>query len=183
MERVGPRQTNYILAVVLIGIVVLYVMLVFLPNRREAALIQLQLQTDRAFIAKTAGLSAAIAKVQKELDQVEQYTLKWRKQMPSKAEIPRLFAKLDRLAAMAGVSTIRLDPLPIIEHQSIQQVPMTLAVAGTFTEVFLLLSGIETLTEPVWVDDIKIERTRKAGGSVECELKLVMFASKSEDSD
>ena len=183
MERVDPRQTNYILAVVLIGIIILYVVLVFLPNRREAALIRRQLQTDRAFIAKTAGLSAAIAQVQKELDQVEHYTTKWRKQMPAKAEIPRLFAKLDRLAAVAGVSTIRLDPLPIIEHHSLQQVPITLAVAGTFAEVFSLLSGIEMLAEPICVDDVKIERTRKAGGSVEFELKLVMFASKSEDSD
>ena len=183
MERVSSRQTNYALAVVLIGIVVLYVALVFLPNRRETAMIQRQLQTDRAFIAKTVGLSEAIAKVREELDQVEHYTTKWRKQTPSMPEIPRLFAKLDRLSAVAGVSTVRLDPLPIIEHQSIQQVPITLAVAGTFTEVFLLLNGIESLAEPIWVDDIKIERTRKAGGSVKCELKLVMFASKSEDSD
>jgi len=183
MERIGSRQTNYILAVVLIGIVMLYVVLVFLPNRREAAMLRQQMRTDRAFIAKTAGLSAAIAKVQKELEQVEHYTTKWREEMPAKAEIPRLFAKLDRLAAVAGVSTIRLDPLPIIEHQSIQQVPITLAVAGTFAEVFSLLSGIEMLTEPVWVDDVKIEQPREAGGSVKCELKLVMFASKLEDSD
>jgi len=183
MEKISPRHTNYALVIVLIGIVAVYAITVFLPNRRNAMALQQQLQTDRAFIAQTADLSDAIANVRKEIEQIENYTTKWREKTPRKSEIPRLFAKLDYLAARAGVSTVRLDPLPVIEHESLRQVPVTLAVTGSFTQVFSLLNGIETLSEPIWIDDVKMEATREDTDSVECQLKLVMFASKSEDSD
>ena len=183
MEQLNTRRTNIVLALVIIAVVALYVVFIFLPNRREAIATEQQLQFDRAFIAQTEGLAAAIATAEHELDLVERYTREWTERTPREADLPALFAKLNQLATVAGVTTVGIDPSPAVEHETMQQFPVTLALTGSFREVFSLLMGIEHLPMPIWVEMLQIEKPRQDTGNVTCEIRLVMFAHKSGISD
>ncbi len=183
MEQINTRRTNMVLALVIIVVVVLYVVFVFLPNRREAIATEQQLQSDRAFITQTEGLAAAIATAKHELDLVERYTKEWTERTPREADLPELFAKLNQLATIAGVTTVGIDPMPAVGHETLQQFPVKLALTGSFHEVFSLLMGIEHLPMPIWVEKLQIEKPRQDTGNVTCELRLVMFAHKSTNSD
>jgi len=183
MEQLNSRRTNTVLALVIIVIVASYVVFVFLPNRQEAIATQQLLQTDRAFISQAEGLAVAIATAEHELALVEQYTREWSERTPREADLPELFAKLNQLATIAGVTTVGIDPMPAVKHETMQQLPVKLALTGSFREIFNLLMGIENLPMPIWVDNLQIEKPRQDTGNVKCEITLVMFAHKSGISD
>jgi len=178
------QRKNWIVGAVLLGATSLYVWLFYLPNYRHVEALRAQLEDKNAFILQTSGkLPIQIAKAQKEVDEVRRYTQTWSERLPRLADLPQLYAKLDRVANDAGVSTTQFKPLPEVELTTLTQCPVTVEMTGTFSELFNTIRQIESLPYVLWIEDLKLDKMRQDSETITCEARLVIFTSNSGDSN
>ncbi len=174
---------NWFVTVPLVGLTVGYVCLWDMPARRGAKELQMELQTSQAQVAQGPMIMAQIAAAKSQLVETNAFVEAWRENAPRGAGSAVLLGEVSRLARDAGVRTTRLEPATAAEHEELRTLALTLVCQGSFDQMFALVRSIEGLPQSVWIDDLRIERKVGDGEDLQCEIKLAVFAGKSEISD
>jgi Tfp pilus assembly protein PilO len=174
---------NWLVTIPLVGLTIIYVAAFDVPQRRAKGQLKDELAASQAFVASGPAIMAQIAERELQLRRTNEFVASWRERSPSGGGTAVMLGEISRLAREAGTQTTRLEPASPIEHEQMRSMPLTLACRGSLKQVFALLRGIEGLPQSIWCEDLRIERKEAKSDVLSCELKLVVFADKSEISD
>jgi Tfp pilus assembly protein PilO len=144
--------------------------------------LQDELRTKQQTIAQDDALLRQIEFTSDQLEEARRYVADWQETSPRESGATALFGQISRLTKQSGMSTTRFEPQQVVERRRVREIPLQLGVQGSLAEFFALLAAVEKLPPLIWVDELKIERNPKSD-DLQCELKLALFADKSEISD
>lgn len=177
------RPSSWMLTVPLAGAAAAYMGFFLLPGQRTVGEIREQVKMKRDYISQAGSLPVALQIAQEKLKQTEGYTNAWKENSPGRGELSVLYGCIHEMAKAAGTATTRFDPEPIVEHETVCEVPLTMANTGSFGQIFQFLGGLETLPMEVWVKEFHLEKVGDSNGVLACEVSLVVFIDNSEHSD
>jgi len=180
--KLNARKKNILITVGLSGGVVAYTFALLLPTQRSIAALQDEIAAHQSYIAQQQQARDSITKLQAELEQTREFSQHWEANAPDAPRLAPAIGTISQCAAAAGVRTVRLDPRPPEPLALLSRAPVTLEGEGTFLEVFELLRQLESLPHPVWVEHMHLSRPEETSEKIRCELTLVIFADKAENS-
>ncbi len=176
MNNSTIRKSNWILTLSLAAIAIAYLTLVWNPGRRKIRETQEEIQTKRQFVTQAADMANTLTASEKELITAESAVKKWERSAPRNRDLPALFGRINALAQNSGLAVTRFDPEPFVVHEEIREIPISIDCAGMFSQVFEFLGAIEKLPESIWVDSLRLEKTKADGGNVKFQVNLVVFS-------
>lgn len=176
-------RNTWLVIVPLLGLVIAYVFLVFLPGQEAIGKLHEDLAAREEFIQQVEAFGAAVEATRQEFDKTEKYVRRWEAAAPSEDELSFLFGRISQLANDSGATTTRFEPQPAVHHDEITQIPLAVECLGSFASVCEFLCSLEGFEETVWIESLQMERAGEDGGNVKCELSLAIFADNPDDSD
>ena len=157
-----------------------YTGLVLLPAQKTIAALRRDLQTKEQFVANMSRQKAAIADMDQSLGRIVQQIEGWRKNSPAEPNLVEMLGKVAQLAAEEKLQIVRLMPQTATPMASLRQHPLTLEVAGDFTNLMAFLGRVEQLPETIWVRQVILKPNVENRETVQCELILSVFADNRE---
>jgi Tfp pilus assembly protein PilO len=170
------KTSGWIVTLSLAAAATAFVALVWLPGHRANRALSDELETKREFVGKAMDFSSAMVAVQKELDRAEAVVKHWRMTAPTKRDIPVLYAKISTLAKGAGLAIERFDPQPMVVHEQLREIPITVTCTGNFGQIHEFLRSLEQLQVAIWADSMHLEKSAKTARDTMCEVNLVVFS-------
>jgi len=162
---------------------VAYVMLVFLPGRRAVGEARDRIEQMQNYLAQATELTGALQITEEELQVSQAYNLAWEEDSPNRNSLSELYGRISALAKTAGTVTTRFDPEPVITHDTIKEIPLSLGCTGSYAQVFAFLQSLEGLPMEIWVKSCSIVNSDTRRGFADCDLTVVVFADNPRNSD
>ena len=181
----NSKPGGWIVLAAIGGLVTIYVLAVYLPIRKAIGRLKEETQQKREYCAQTGDLGPILDATRQKLESTLQYTRAWTETAPRGGQLSSLLGKINALGQAAGAHTTRFDPEPIVQHDRVASIPVTMGLTGTPSQVFEFLGSLERLPQSIWIENVTIEKeaeTEKDGGSVTCKLSLEVFVDKAESS-
>ncbi len=180
--RANPTQKLLVLTAVG-GIVAAYAYFYYLPGNREIADMKDQLAEAELQAAGTVPMVAALGATQEQLDVAEEHVEAWQDAAPSEHELAEVFERIHELTRLAETETTRFEPQSAISYETFLRVPVSMECQGSFTQLAAVLTGLENMREPIWLQSVEIQSTGQDGDSAKAEISLDILADNLEDSD
>jgi len=76
--------------------------------------------------------------------------------LPNKAEVPGLLEDISETGVASGLQFKQFDPLPTVNHDFYQELPMRIAVIGTYHQLATFISKVAQLNRIVTLHDFKL---------------------------
>ena len=179
----SPHRKTWIVALLALAFALAYLFVLYLPGRRQVSELSDDLRSKQEYLATTDTLAAMLEATRGRLDATRQYNDTWAASVPSDVDVAAILGRVNALAVASGCTPTRFDPEPVVAMDKLRRVPVALGCTGEFTQISQFLYDIETLPRFVWIDRLHIESTGEAGGLIECELDLIIFAGNPDNSD
>lgn len=177
------KRNSLMVTLPLAGITALYVWYVYLPLRRTIADLRQQCTHHEQMLAHAQTLGGTIGIRQQELEECKAFAQKHLGGLPEAQEAVDTLGEIALLADQAGAKMERFEPAPVEKLEFLARVPVNLTCAGDFERLFNFLARLESMPRKLWIEDLHIEAPREIGQKARCELKLVVFAKRSGNSD
>ena len=162
---------------------VAYVALLYLPGRKAIAETRSQIEMKRREVANAVLLAPTLAQTRADLARAKDRIAAWESKTTDSRGMAVLFGRINELVKASGAVTPRFDPDRERRRQRIVEIPLSIGVAGTFGQIQEFLRALEGLSTTIWIESLKMTAVGKDGGSVQVEIKLVVFTDNSENSD
>jgi Tfp pilus assembly protein PilO len=175
------RHGNWLLTLPLAAIGIGYLYFFFLPAKAEITRRRAELATRKAEIDRSRPLKIAVFEKEEEVEMTESFVTNWMNHNDNDAA--SVLAKISQRVQESGVQTIRFDPQPTSQLQTIKQTPLQLGTVSNFAQLFHMLRGLEALPATLWIDRLTIRAPAKKGELLESEASLVVFAVNRNNSD
>jgi Tfp pilus assembly protein PilO len=174
---------NGLILVVATLLTIGYVVVWFLPMRRELSRLRDERAEKRAYVATTEALNSQLATIQRELDRTRAFANEWKATTPLGSDLSPMFAQIHQAVRTTGAAVTRFEPQAAIPREHLKQVPVQMHALGEFDQIAQALVALEKVPGGVWVDDLKLTQARESGQKVQCEAKLIIFAVGAEISE
>jgi len=178
-----PHHGSWLVTISLSAAGILYLVFSFLPTSRAIGALREEINGATNYIEQASSLTLSLSQTQTELERTREYTNGYRQRLPVRGSFSALLGRITKQADMAGASTTRIEPQTATELDTLRVIPIVFSAKGSFIELSRLLAGLESLPERVWLEDVRLTAAREAGQKMECELRLVVFAGSSDNSD
>ncbi len=116
-------------------------------------------------------------KFEDELEQLQADLKQALKELPNDREIPGLLSEIDALARKSGLEVRKFQPLPEAKHEYYADVPVQVAMEGSYHEVAIFFDRVGKMGRIVSVEDIEMSNPKEAGTetSLTIEGKVVTY--------
>lgn len=170
------------LVVACLGLLVAFVMLVYLPLHRSIVAAEEELASQQATLYQEETLLAQIEAHKTECREIEKVTSKWGEVTNSNLHLSQLLGKVSREARQAGTDALRLDPGQVQTMQAVERIPVQLGCRGTFQEIHTLICQIEALPYKLWLERIELAPSDQQKHELNCEMEFAAFIVPVKDS-
>ena len=178
-----PKKRTWMFAVAVGGGMLGYVLLIFFPGQRATAALRRELEEKQRYVQDCQQLDNQIAAVEHELSRTAHFIDTWHGNSCSEARLAHVFVAVTEHAEKAGADIVRFEPQAIDSLDALQRIPVQMACEGSFSQLFCLLTNLESLAPDFWITDLKVEPVSAKSDRLRCELILAFFADKREISD
>ncbi len=177
MDRAFRRNTLILIAS-LAAILMLYVLVYWLPQRRRTADIRGNIQRTLEAIEQCKQQSAQLSRLNGELTQLESYTHQVAEQIPPVLNVKEFLATVHSLGQQQDVTISNVTPSISSELVSIQQQPISLTLVGQFHAIVQLMYELETMNRMIDLSDLEVRARDKAtsDGVLEVKLNVRLYA-------
>ncbi len=178
------RRNSLIVTIPLVAVVAAWVFLVFLPIQKAIARLQDEAKQMQQYCDRSSSLLPVLKRTGRELAGTRGGIIAhWKDTVPTRRDLPALLGKITALARSTGLRTTRFDPEPIIAHERIARVPLSMEVTGPFPRLFTFLGKLEKMPQTIWIEHLGIEKSKKDRENISCQIRLAIFMDNPEDSD
>lgn len=157
-----------------------YAWFLFLPGQSAIAEMRSEIQNKTDYLLTSQTLPAQIADTDRRLKEAKEFLAKCQKSVGGEDRMDGVIREITRGARDAGVRIAKLEPQAKTPLEKLVQMPVTVGVQGTFSEIHAWLSRVESLDAAIWVDELRISPNGGNGENLECEAKITVFADRSE---
>lgn len=184
MKKSMLKRRSLIITTVLATAAVAYVVLIFLPKQKAISELQAELIEKQEYILRADQLISALQLTQLELDGASAFVTDWENTAPTK---DTLFGDIESDARAAGVAMPLFDPQTVVEMETVSQVPVVIAIEGSFSEIFDFVARLEARPNTIWMEGLAVQPTEPEMiwglfplERLRCEMTLLIFADKSD---
>lgn len=165
------------------ALAVLYTIFVFLPAQRKVAALQVKKGELMQYVANRTKIGDQIEQANQRHQQALRMTAAWQEHAPEATELGRMLSSITQHARQAEVTLQRFDPQPQQPLKSLIQQPISVALEGSFAQVFDFLHRIESLPHRVWISNLTLSVSSEDGETLRAEMTLTIFADLAENSE
>ena len=163
----NQRMLIYVGSYILVAI--LYLFLFYFPNQDKAASLERQISDKRAKLELVQNQVKSLDELMKESQDLKAKLNEAQKELPQGAEIPELIKSISETGRKVGLEIRQFQPLeesPSITNTFVAEVPISLAVEGTFHQVAMFFDRLSKMERIVHVKNIDIEIAEEEGTNV-----------------
>lgn len=171
MDRTLRRNT-LILIGSLAAVIVLYVVVFWLPQRRRMAELHSDIQTKRDAIESCKQKSTQLTLLNGELGQLEAYNQQAAERIPAALNVKEFLATVHSLGQREDVTISNVTPGIAANLVGTQQHPISLTLVGKFHAIVQLMYELETMNRMVDLSDLDVRALDKPGMEDQLEAKL-----------
>ncbi len=175
MNQAAFQSSGWRLAALLTAAVAAYATMLWLPGRLAISAMEEQLERKRHLVAEAELLSSKLIGCRRQLDAAESAAVPWEKAAPRKKRQAEFFEKINAGADEAGLTIARFNPKSPVDHRKIYEIPLTIDGSGTFSQIYEFLRNVERLPPTLWVESLKIEKSKTGAKNVTYKVDLVGF--------
>lgn len=179
----AQNKRDLIVTLVLGAAMAAYVMLVYLPGRKNAQRLLREVNATQDMLEAAQRDVGLIPQVQAKLAMVEEYSQQWRKRLAKPDEVVDVFAELSRIATQTGTTTTRFEPRETTVDAELSRTPLHIDGTGSFDQLVKFIRAIDELPNVIWTDRLQLEVDEQSGEDVQFELELVIFGEQLEISE
>lgn len=183
MKPHSDRKRTWLVLAVLGGLAVSYGHFFYVPGSRQIAEMTSKLAEAEVEASEAVPLVAALSATRQQLEKVNRYVGTWRAAAPSEHELAELFERIHELTRLADTETTRFEPQAAVAYETFVCIPVSMECQGSFSNLAVVLSGLEAMQEPIWVTSVEIRASGEDGEFARAEITLDVFADNPEDSD
>ncbi|QDU75067.1 Pilus assembly protein, PilO [Bremerella volcania] len=169
-----PKSSTPLLLVGL-GLLVSFVMLVYVPLSRSIAAAHDSLKLKQSLVSQEASLLAQIELHHQEMEDLKAYTKQWEEVPSANYHLSQVLGEISQHAKQAGTDALRLEPGQVTEMEAVQRIPVRLGCSGNFQEIHDLIGRIETLPYKIWLRQIELAPKSDQKHDLTCEMEFEAF--------
>jgi type IV pilus assembly protein PilO len=159
-----PSYVKIIVAVlpsIIIALLVLF--LVINPKLKQIKALEAQIDKQNNEIAASQAKAAKLEVLKLENERLVKRINELKEQLPDEKEISSLLKQVSDMGTSAGLEIISWKPAPKVTHPSgiVYEIPISVAVMGTYHNLGYFLSSITKLNRIVNIDNMKLGTPKK----------------------
>jgi type IV pilus assembly protein PilO len=159
-----PSYVKIIIAVlpsIIIALLVLF--LVINPKMKQIKVLEAEIDKQNNEIAASQAKAAKLEVLKLENERLVKRINELKEQLPDEKEISSLLKQVSDMGTSAGLEIISWKPAPKVTHPSgiVYEIPISVAVMGTYHNLGYFLSSITKLNRIVNIDNMKLGTPKK----------------------
>lgn len=185
--KLPNRQKVALLVLVLIveGAALFYGL--YQPRMKEHAALRTQLEELQRQIEENRRIANNLPRFKQEYEQLKKDLDDALTELPNQKEIPSLLTSISSLGRAAGLEFLLFRPRPEVPMDFYAEVPVDIAVSGTFYNVADFFVSVGNLPRIVNINNVTFSDIKSAGGrttlKVNCLATTFRFLDKKETKD
>jgi Tfp pilus assembly protein PilO len=176
-------RNRLLITIALGGAVLAYAFFVFMPMQESIRRLHDDVRQKQTEIYQSEQLLAAIVATERELADTQDFIRNWRNKASGASGLTGVFAQVTQDAHESGVKTLRFAPQMIQRRETLDELPLEMEVQGPFSKIFDFVHRLETLEASLWVRELSVERASENSEDLKCELKMAIFAARTDNSN
>jgi Tfp pilus assembly protein PilO len=166
------RRNTVILSGSLAAILVLYLFVYWLPQRRYRSEMLSAIQAKREGIESCKQQSTQLTVLNSELRQLQAYNDKMAERIPAALNVKDFLSTVHSLGQREGVTISNVTPGLPADLVGIQHQQISVTLVGRFQSIAQLIYQLEAIPRMVDLSDLDIRTVDKAGMEDQLEAKL-----------
>jgi len=185
--KLPTRQKFALLALVLVleGAALFYGL--YQPRMNAYAALQTQLEDLQRQIQENRRIANNLPRYKSEYEQLKKDLDSALTELPNQKEIPALLTSISSIGKAAGLDFLLFRPKPEVPKDFYAEVPVDIAVSGSFYNVAGFFLEVAKLPRIVNINNVNIAEIKNAGGrttlAVNCLATTFRFLDKKETKD
>lgn len=179
------KVTLLVLLLILEGAALFYGLC--LPRVKESAELQTKLEELQKQIAENTRIANNLPRYKSEYEQLKKDLDNALTELPNQKEIPSLLTSISNLGKGAGLDFLLFRPKPEVPKDFYAEVPVDIAVSGTFYNVADFFVAVGKLPRIVNINNVSFTDIKSVGGrttlKVSCLATTFRFLDKKESKD
>lgn len=159
-----------------------YAWFLFLPGQSAIAEMRADLQNKTDYLLTSQNLAPQIADTNRRLAEAKEFLAKTKREISSEETLEVVVRDITRAARDGGVRIAKLEPQAKVPLEKLVQMPVVVGVTGGFPQVHAWVRRVESLDAAIWVDSVRLNAAGGNGANLECEVKIVVFADRADNS-
>jgi type IV pilus assembly protein PilO len=181
----GRKITLLVLLLILEGAGLFYGLI--LPRIKESSELQTKLEELQKQIQENRRIANNLPRYQSEYQQLKRDLDNALTELPNQKEIPSLLTSISNVGKGAGLDFLLFRPKPEVPKDFYAEVPVDVAVSGTFYNVADFFVAVGKLPRIVNINNVSFSDIKTAGGRttlrVSCLATTFRFLDKKESKD
>jgi len=173
------RRNTLILVGSLAAILLLYVIVYWLPQRRRSANMRGEIQQKREAIENCKKQSNQLPSLKGELALLETYNRTGAERIPPAMNVKEFLAAVHSLGQREDVNVANMTRGITTEFAGLQQQPINLTLVGKFNSIVHLMYELETMNRIIELSDLDIrslDKTATQDDMLEVKLAVRLYA-------
>ena len=166
VSRLEMKQKMLIAAAACILPCVAFFFLAYSPQTSEIKALETKKAGIEAEIRKVEKIASDLGKHEAEVTEIQRQFTEASLLLPDEKEIPSLLATISGQATASGLDVLSFKPLAEKPQQFYAEIPVDIAVQGTYHNVGVFLDKISKLPRVVSVNNIKMDSPKQTGGEM-----------------
>lgn len=185
--KLPTKQKVALLALVLLleGAALFYGLLQ--PRREEHAALQTKVEDLQRQIQESRRIANNLPRFKSEYEQLKKDLDAALTELPNSKEIPSLLTSISNAGKQSGLEFLLFRPKPEVPREFYAEVPVDIAVSGTFYNVAEFFVAVARLPRIVNINNLNFSEIRTVGGrnvlKVNCLATTFRFLEKKETKD
>ena len=185
--KLPTRQKIALLILVLIleGVAIFYGL--YQPRMKEYKALQSQHEELQKRIQESRSIANNLPRFKAEYEQLKKDLDNALTELPNQKEIPSLLTSITSVGRGAGLDFLLFRPKPEVPKDFYAEVPVDIAVSGTFYNVADFFVAVSSLSRIVNINNVSFSDIKSAGGrtsvKVNCLATTFRFLDKKEIKD
>jgi Tfp pilus assembly protein PilO len=141
---------------------------------------QKTLREQQSQVAKSLTLVQPIRELEEKLAATEQFVSTWQSKAPAPNQLASVFAEIINVAREHDAEVTSLAPQAEQPLKAISLIPVSLQAKGSYRSLRGMLQRLEGMSGQVWIEDLHLQPLDKQTDTLNCTIKLIIFANRVE---
>lgn len=162
-----------------LGIVLLFIFVVHLPQKYRLSELQDQIQAQEEQLSLAKQKTSVLVPLNKRVETLRAAVAKFDKRLLGRNELGAYLEEVVAKLKSAQLISEEIRPQSPITMPRYSELPITIKFRGSFQNIYAFLDNIEKITHLTQVRELKLQRNRKGDPEIRATMVLNIYCHRS----